>query len=718
MSGSRREFLAWTAAAGAALVLPIGGCVPRAGRAGSAPPRRLNRWIAVRKDGRVTLVVGKSEMGQGVRTSLPMILAEELGVAPDSVDLVQAAPGPEFGDLGTDASTSVATSWKPLREAGAAAREMLTRAAAERWKVAPSSCRAADGEVVHLPTGRRLGYGDLVEAAAALPVPTRPRLTDPAAFRWIGKDRRRVDGRLIVTGRAEYGIDARSPGVRHAVVLRAPRLGARLRSWEARRAKAVPGVIDAFAISSGIAVVAEHTAAAIAGRELVTAEWDDGPGSDFDSAAFGRARAQAASGPAIAVRRVGDAERAIAASSRRIAAEYRYAHQAHVPMEPPNGFADARGGRCEIRAGTQTPNRLQRDVARRLGIPEASVGVHVTLLGGGFGRRQLTDFATEAAEISKAAGVPVQLLWTREDDLTHDRYQTTSLHRMAAALDSSGRPSAWHHRVVAPSVLRSLAPAADDVPGMETVGAADVPYDIPAILVDYVETPSPVPLGWWRGIEFDPNVFARESFVDELARAAGKDPLAYRLDLLGPPRLVSIGDDTLDVGRLRRVMEVAAERAGWGSPLPERSGRGIAACAQHLTTFVAHVAEVEVAPDGLWRVRRVVTAVDCGRAVNPLGVRAQMESGIAFGLSSLKTQITFTKGSPDQRTFADYPILRYSEMPAVEVHVLPSGADPTGVGEMAVPPLVPAVGNAIFDAVGLRVREVPIRTEPLAVARG
>jgi isoquinoline 1-oxidoreductase beta subunit len=253
---------------------------------------------------------------------------------------------------------------------------------------------------------------------------------------------------------------------------------------------------------------------------------------------------------------------------------------------------------------------------------------------------------------------------------------------------------------------------------METVGAADVPYAIPAILVDYVETPSPVPLGWWRGIEFDPNVFVRESFVDELARAAGKDPLAYRLDLLGPPRAASIGDDTLDVGRLRRVMEVAAEKAGWGSRLPERSGRGIAACAQHLTTFVAHVAEVDVAADGQWRVRRVVTAVDCGRVVNPLGVRAQMESGIAFGLSSLKTRITFTKGAPDQRTFADYPILRYSEMPAVEVHVLPSDADPTGVGEMAVPPLAPAVGNAIFDAVGVRVRELPIRADQLAAARG
>jgi isoquinoline 1-oxidoreductase beta subunit len=718
VNASRREFLAWTAAAGAALVLPIGGCVARDRRTASGPTRRLNRWIAVRQDGRVTLLVGKSEMGQGVRTSLPMILAEELGVAPDAVDLVQAEPGPDFGDLGTDASTSIATSWKPLRDAGAAAREMLTRAAAERWKVDPASCRAAGGEIAHPPTGRRLGYGELVEAAARLPVPANPRLTDPAAFRWIGKDRRRLDGRLIVTGRAEYGIDARPPGVRHAVVLRAPRLGARLRSWEASRAKAVPGVVDVLAISSGIAIVAQHTAAAIAGRELVAAEWEDGPGSDFDSAAFEREMARAVAKPALSVRRVGDVERALAAGSRRIAAEYRYAHQAHVPMEPPNCVADARGGRCEIWTGTQTPNRLQRDVARRLGIAEASVRVHVTLLGGGFGRRQLTDFATEAAEISKAAGLPVQLLWTREDDLTHDRYQTTSLHRMRAALDPSGRPSAWHHRVIAPSVLRSLAPAADDVPGMETVGAADVPYAIPAILVDYVETPSPVPLGWWRGIEFDPNVFVRESFVDELARAAGKDPLAYRLDLLGPPRAASIGDDTLDVGRLRRVMEVAAEKAGWGSRLAERSGRGIAACAQHLTTFVAHVAEVDVAADGQWRVRRVVTAVDCGRVVNPLGVRAQMESGIAFGLSSLKTRITFTKGAPDQRTFADYPILRYSEMPAVEVHVLPSDADPTGVGEMAVPPLAPAVGNAIFDAVGVRVRELPIRADQLAAARG
>ena len=715
MTGSRREFLAWTAAAGAALVLPIGGCGKGIGsRRSAGAPTRLNRWIAVRQDGRVTLVVGKSEMGQGVRTSLPRILAEELGVDPLAIDIVQAEPGPEFLDLGTDASTSVATSWKPLREAGAAAREMLTRAAAGRWRVDVSACGAGDGTVTHLASGRRLPYGELVEAASRLTAPSHPRLADPAGFRLIGKDARRVDGKAIVTGRAEYGIDVRPAGVRHAVVLRAPRLGSRLRSWEGRRAKAMSGVVDVLAISSGVAVVAEHTAAAIAGRDLVAAEWDDGPESGFDSGRFERSQAQAAGGPAAGVRRVGDAARTISASARRVDAEYRYPHQAHAPMEPPNCVADVRAGRCEIWTGTQTPNRVQRDVARRLGIPPDSVRVHVTLLGGGFGRRQLTDFATEAAEISKGVGVPVQLLWTREDDLAHDRYQTASLHRMSAALGPSGRPVAWHHRVIAPSVLRSLLPAAEDVPGMETVGAADLPYAIPEILVDYVETPSPVPLGWWRGIEFDPNVFARESFVDELARSAGRDPLAYRLDLLGAPRMEAIGDDTLDVGRLRRVLEVAAEKAEWGSPLPPGTGRGIACCAQHLATFVAHVAEVSVDPDGGWRVRKIVTAVDCGLAVNPLGVRGQMESGIAFGLSSLKTRITFSGGRPDQRTFADYPILRYSEMPSVEVHLVPGASDPTGVGEMAVPPLAPAVANAIFDAVGVRVRELPIAREVLA----
>ena len=656
-------------------------------------------------------------MGQGVRTSLPRILAEELEIDAEMIDLVQAEPGPNFTDLATDASSSVATSWRPLREAGAAAREMLTRAAAARWGVDVAACGADRGEIVHAASGRRVAYGDLVEAASRLPVPSHPRLKDARAFRLVGKSAKRVDGAKIVTGRAEYGIDARPEGVRHAVVLRRPALGARMRSWDGRAAMAVPGVLAAVEISSGVAVVAEHTAAALKGRERLVVDWEEGSESGFDSSAFESAQRKAGSGGGHAVRTVGDVHRALAASPARLDAEYHYPFQAHAPMEPPNCVADVRNGRCEIWTGTQTPNRLQRDVAARLGTKSGDVRVHVTLLGGGFGRRQLTDFAIEAAEISRASGLPIQLLWTREDDLGHDHYQARSLHRMSAAWDHAGRPTAWRHRIVAPSVLRSVAPSADDVPGMETLGAADIPYGIPAILVDYVETPSPVPLGWWRGIEFDPNIFARESFLDELAHAAGRDPLSCRLDLLGPPRAERIGDDVLDVGRLRAVLELAAQKAGWGEGLPAGTGRGIACCAQHLATFVAHVAEVSVDDAGQWRVRRIVTAVDCGQPVNPLGIEAQMESGIVFGLSALKTQITFSSGQPNQRTFGDYPILRYSEMPRVEVHIVPSDQAPTGVGEMAVPPLAPAVCNAIFDAVGKRVRRLPISPEDLRERR-
>jgi isoquinoline 1-oxidoreductase beta subunit len=715
VKGSRREFLAWSAVAGASLVLPIGGCGgkrPRAFRSAETD-FRPNRWVAIHRNGRVTLVVGKSEMGQGVRTSLPRILADELDVDVERIDLVQAEPGPNFADLATDASTSVATGWHPLRESGAATREMLMRAACTAWGVSFSTCRSERGEIIHDASGRRRAYGELVEAASRLGIPLRPRLKDPAEFRLIGRNAKRVDGARIVTGRAEYGIDARPEGVRHAVVLRSPVLGGKIRSWDGREAGTVPDVIRVVEISTGVAVVANHTAAAIKGRERLKVEWEPAPGDTFDSAVFEQSQRRAASEAGQAVRREGNLDRALRLSRTRREAEYHYSFQAHAPMEPPNCVADVRNGRCEIWVGTQTPNRLQRDVARRLGISNDAVRVHVALLGGGFGRRQLTDFATEAAEISRSARAPVQLLWTREDDLSHDHYQATSLHRLRAGLGSTGLLTAWHHRIIAPSILRSVSPAPDDVPGMETLGAADFPYRAPAILVDYVETPCPVPLGWWRGIEFDPNIFVRESFLDELAHAAGRDPLRYRLDLLGPPRAARIGDDTLDVGRLRAVLELAAQKAGWGTSLPPGTGRGIACCAQHLATFVAHVAEVSVDAAGEWKVRRIVTAVDCGQPVNPLGIEAQMESGVVFGLSALRTRVTFSSGRPNELTFSDYPILRYSEMPKVEVHIVQSERPPTGVGEMAVPPLAPAVCNAIFDAVRKRVRRLPISSEML-----
>lgn len=718
----RRGFLKAAMGAGAGLVIPI--ALPRVALAeGPATAFRPSVWLAIDSEGIVTVTLARVEMGQGVRTALPMILADELDVELSRVRLVHASPGPDFDDLGTGGSDSVMYHWRRLRTAGAAAREMLVATAAETWHVAPTTCRTRQGFVVHEASGRKLGYGDLTVGASKRAVPKEPRLKEPAERAIVGTSVRRLDGRDIVSGRAVFGVDVRIPNLRYATVVRPPRLGATAARWDGARAKQVSGVRSIVQVPSGIAVVADDTWAAMKGAEALDVSWKDGEASSFSSDRSWADLDRGAEAKSNVTRREGEPEAALGAASGKLEAVYRYPIQAHAAMEPMSYTAHAEPSRCRLVGGTQQPQRVQRDVARALGLAEDKIAVEVTLVGGGFGRRLRTDYATEAAEVSRAAGGPVQVVWTRRDDLRHGHFQPASVHRMAAALDASGRPLAWFHRKASSGHSTSPpTPEEQKDPAMWRDlgwGQHDVPYAFPSILTEYSYVPTPVPGGPWRAVFAPPSAFARESFLDEIAHAAGKDPLAFRLELLPAGTSMKSGDVTIARDRLRRVLEVAAEKAGWGSPLPKvagrRYGRGIACNAFHGVTHVAQIADVSVGADGDVKVHRVVCAVDCGVPVNPLGIEGQVESGVLWGLTAaLKGEITFTRGAVDQSNYADYPILRLSEAPDVDVHIVPSGDRPFGLGEAPVPPAAPAVTNAIFAATGRRIRRLPIRAVDLA----
>ena len=683
---------------------------------------RPNAWVRIDAAGRVVLTVGKSEMGQGVRTSLPMIVAEQLEVDVDAVLLEQAVPGPDFPSLGTAGSRSIRSLWLPLSKAGAAAREMLIAAAAERWGVEPASCRAELGRVSHAASNRSLGYGELVEAAAARGVPADPPLKPPAQFRLVGRDRRRVDGPRIVSGEAVYSGDVRRPGMRFASVIRCPVAGGTLRSFDAAAANAIPGVRLVAPIPTGLAVIADDTWAALSGREAVekTVVWDEGENARVSSETMRDRLAQALDdgGEGRALRRGGDVASAMEKAAKRIRAEYAFAFQAHAPMEPLNAVADVRSDRCEIWAGTQNPNGVQEEAARRLGRAPSAVAVNVTLLGGGFGRRG-TDYVMEAVEASLAAKAPVQVLWTRPDDMRHDLYHPISLHRLEAGLDAAGRPLAWRHRQ-ASVVWTSAAgrPATEERLRSDLGGAHDQPYAIPAVSAEFLEVASPVRIGAWRAIQNNHNMFAVEGFVDELAAAAGEDPLRYRLALLSGRGTYTGGRDNVPVDRerLARVLSLAGEKAGWaarGSSGTVRGrGRGVACAVYDGYTYSAIVADASVG-GGRWRAERIVCAVDCGLAINPLGIRAQVEGAVAWALSALATRITLKDGRVEQATYRDFPILRFRDMPGVETHVVPSDAPPTGMGEPPVPVALAAVMNALSAAAGRRLRRVPVDPDDL-----
>ncbi|BDU76571.1 xanthine dehydrogenase family protein molybdopterin-binding subunit [Mesoterricola sediminis] len=700
MATTRRDFLKVASVTGLALGLRLD--------AGEGAPAALapNAWIRVGRDGRVRVTVGKSEMGQGVRTALPMIVADELGVDWERVDLAQAEPGPDFRHLGTGGSMSIQASWMPLRRAAAAAREMLVQAAAQAWGVAPATCRVERGEVLHPPTGRRTGFGRLVQAAARLPVPREPRLAETRTL--IGRPTRRVDGPRIVDGRAVYGLDVALPGMRHAAVARCPVPGGKALRWDEAAVRALPGVQAVIPIDSGVAVVADGTHAALAAAAALRATWDPGPHAGFSSEAFRAVLADRVARPGVPARRAGDADAALARAARRLTAEYEFPWQAHATLEPPNCVAHVKAGGCDLWTGTQSPNEVQARAAKLLGVDPARVRVRVPLLGGGFGRRLSSEFALEAVQVSRAAGGPIQLVWSREDDLRHDRFHPMSLHRLEAALDGGGL-QAWAHRIAAPSILLSWMEGrrGDGLVSAETNGAADLPYRIPHIRVDYAEAPCHLPLGWWRAIEAMPNVFARECFLDECAAALGRDPLALRRELLAGAETRDVGGERVDLGRLRGVLDLAAARAGWASPPPPGRARGLACSAYDAHTYCALVAEV--ATDGAgWKVARIVAAVDCGIVVNPLGLAGNVESGVLWGLSALRTAITFKAGQVEQTSLSDLPIAQMADAPAIEVHLVPSQAPPTGIGEPPVPLVIPAVLNAVHALTGTRIRRLPL----------
>ncbi|HVR43721.1 MAG TPA: molybdopterin cofactor-binding domain-containing protein [Thermoanaerobaculia bacterium] len=725
---TRRSFLKVVAASGGALALGI----RIAGAEEPGTPFVPNAWLRVDPDGSVLIRVGKTEMGQGVRTSLPMIVAEELDADFAKVRIEQASPGPDFRSLGTGGSGSIMRLWTPLREAGAAARAMLIAAAAARWEVSPAACEAREGVVIHPGSNRRLTYGELAADAAKQPVPEKVALKDPKAFRLLGTSQKRLDGVDIVTGRAQYGLDVRVPGMLYAVVARPPQLGAKADSFDATEAKKVAGVRHVVEISRGIAVVADDTWAAMRGRDALSIEWGESPFAAFDGDEHLKALEAATAAPGITIRKDGAGREAMQGVSRKIESVYLYPFAAHAPVEPVNCTALLADGRCTVWSPTQTPNAVQAAAARLCGIPAEAVKVNVMLLGGGFGRRLGVDFDREAIEVAnRIEGTPIQLVWSRDDDMKHGYFQAASAHRMIAGLDENGRLVAWEHRKVSSPHNARGVPTEEDKKNPDTVrrwawGVYDSPYAIPAAEMTYVPIDSPVPIGPWRSVFSPPSVFARECFLDEVAQQTRRDPLELRLALLGAddPSIENryeIAGGGLDRARMRGVLELAAEKAGWGGRPAAGRSVGLAGNVFHTETYIAYVVEVSLrksprAGQLPFVVHRVVCAIDCGVAVNPNGIAQQVESGVIWSLSNMKGEITVREGRIQEGFYSDFPVVMIDETPgSIETHIVESDDPrPHGIGEPVVCPLAPAVANALSRLTGSRIRRLPVRASDLS----
>ena len=699
-------------------------------------------FVAIGEDGIVTVVVHRSEMGQGIRTGLPMVIADELDADWSKVRVTQA-PGDEekFGNQDTDGSRSMRHHFDPMRRVGAAARTMLEAAAAASWNVPVSSVRAVNHEVIHEQSGRRLGYGALAGAAAKLPVPAREtlRLKNPSQFRYIGKENiALLDSSDIYHGRAQYGIDVRLDGMLYAVVARSPVFGGKIARFDAAPAQAIPGVVKVieipgspgpalFAPLNGVAVLAEDTWIAMKARQALQIEWNDGPHGTYDSVVYRTELEQAARKPGKVLREAGDVDATMAKAARKVEAEYYLPHIAHATMEPPSAAARIVDGHCEVWAPTQAPQATRENVAKRLGLPFEKVTVHVTLLGGGFGRKSKPDFATEAAFLSQQmGGRPVKVVWTRDDDLHHDYFHTVSVERLQAGLDAQGKTTAWLHRSVAPTIVSTFAPDPQHEAPFETgMGLINVPFDVPNLRIENPAAVAHTRIGWFRSVSNVPHAFAVQSFVAELAAAAGRDHRDFLLDLIGPPRRIdpaalkdswNHGESPLrypvDTGRLRRVIETVTREAGWGRKLPKGQGLGLAAH-YSFVSYVAAVVAVEVSADGKLTIPRVDIAFDCGPQVYPDRIRSQLEGAVIMGVSlATLGEITFKNGRAQQDNFNTYQVTRMAEAPRdIRVHLLPAtdwSMPLGGVGEPGLPPIVPALCNAIFVATGKRIRRLPI----------
>lgn len=701
---SRREFVAVGAAAGAGLV--IGFYLPHGGSSrqeGFSP----NAYLRITPDNKVTIVVARSEMGQGVRTALPMILAEELEADWKQIEIEQAGASTLFGDQSTGGSASVRATWDPMRKAGAAAREMLISAAALTWGVPRSSCAAQNGSIVHAQSNRKLTYGELASKAATLPVPTDVPLKQSKDYKIVGQRLPRLDTPAKVKGGAVFGIDLRLPGMKYAVLTRCPTIGGKVTGFDDKDSKKISGVSYIGKVNdSAVAVVADSVWGAMEGRRVLNVTWDDGPNKDLNTTAIMASLKQAATKKGANLYSIGDPTKV---SGRRISAEYQLPFMAHAPMEPDNCTAHYQGSKCELWAPTQVPQDCRDSVATAIGLDPDQVKVNVSLMGGGFGRRLEHDYAVEAALVSKAINAPVKVIWTREDDMRFSTYRPASLHQLSATLGGDGFPAALTHRIVAPSITGQKGQPTPNGVDPDLPDEAGPVYGVPNYSIEYVMTETPVPLGWMRSVYALQAGFALESFIDELAGAAGKDPLQYRLHLLAKDQELPYFTTTWHTSRMRAVLQLAAEKSGWDKPLPAGHYRGVA-CFGCFGTYAAEVVEISMENDKP-RVHRVVAAVDCGQVVNPNILEQQIQGGIVYALTNaLRAKITIDKGRVAQGNFDDYAPLRMDETPVVEAYAIPSTEAPTGIGEPPVPPLAPALCNAIYAATKKRIRALPILT--------
>lgn len=705
----RRGFLKVSGAATSGLVL--GFYLPERwarGTVAAAGPFAPNAFVRISPEDVVTIIVNKSEMGQGVHTALPMLVAEELDCDWNRIRIEPAPVRPEYndptvGEYTTGGSTSVMSSWQPFREAGARARAMLMRAAAETWGVDGRTLRTENGRVHHDPTQKSASYGELTARAATLPVPEEVALKERKDFKIIGTNVKRLEGRDKVTGAAEFSIDVRLPGMLTAVVAHPPVCGGKAKSFHAEAAMAVPGVVKVKPISSGIAVIAKDFWTARVAREKLEIVWDDGPNGNLDTETMRKQYRALAETPGIVAENEGDAEKVLAGAGKTIEAVYEVPYLAHAAMEPLNAVAHVQKDRCDIWAGTQYQTMDQTVGAALTGLAPEQIHIHTTLLGGGFGRRAnpTSDFVTDAVEVANGEDVPVKTIWTREEDIQCGYYRPMYVHKLSASLDASGMPQAWHQRIVGQAISQGtvLEPymMKDGLDMSSVEGAVHMPYAIPHRRIESHNADKTLSVLWWRSVGHTHTGFVNESFLDEVAHAGGKDPFELRRELLAnDPRLLA-------------VLELAAEKAEWGKRLPEGRARGIAA-RKSFESYVAEVAEVSLDDDGQVRVHRVVCAVDCGIVVNPWNVEAQIQSAIVYGLSAaLYGELTLAKGRIQQSNFHDYEVLRMVRMPQVEVHLIKSDEPPTGIGEPGLPPLAPAVTNALFALTGKRIRKLPIR---------
>jgi CO/xanthine dehydrogenase Mo-binding subunit len=711
VNSSRRDFLKLSVGAAVGGGLLIGFGLP----ARSQNPTLFapNAFLHIDRAGKVTFVMPYVEMGQGTYTSIPMLIAEELEVDVDKVALEHAPPddkvyaNPLLGAQITGASTSVRGAYLPLRRAGATARVLLVTAAAQRWKVDPSGCRAENGAVVHAPTGRKLGYGALADAAAKLPAPENVALKEPAEFKLIGKAHRRLDSAGKVDGSAKFGIDTRLRGMKFAVLAASPTFGGRLVSVDEAKAKAVRGVTQVVRLDDAVAVIATNTHAAKQGLAAASPQWDAGPNAKLSTADILAQLKSASEKPGAVARHVGDAMGDIARAARRIDAVYEQPFLAHATMEPMNCTVEMTGNGCDIWVGTQIPGLTQAAVMKLTGLKREQVRIHNHLLGGGFGRRLEYDGTVRAVQIAQQVRGAVQVIWTREEDIRQDMYRPSYYDRISAGVDARGKPVAWSHRITGSSIVARYNPAwiKDGVDPDAVDSSAEPPYEVGAIHVDWVaqEPPPGIRTAFWRGVGVTRGTFVVESFIDELAANANADPLAYRIAMLGRNP------------RAQAVLRLAAERSGWGKPLPARQGRGISLCIG-FGSFIAQVVQVSTGNDGAVNATHVWCAVDCGIQVNPDTIRAQMESGIVFGLSAaLHGEITIKDGRVEQTNFGDYRVMRINEAPRIEVDLVQSLEAPGGIGEPGTSCVMPALTNAIFAATGRRIRKLPVAEQVRAV---